>query len=376
MKKNTKHRTQKSAIKTIFAIAFTAFVATQTFAQTELEPTLPALNFAPDARAAGMGDAGVATSADVNSQQWNAAKYAFAEENGGIGISYTPWLQAAISDIHITYLAGFYKFNNRESLSASLRFFSLGNIDFYNDNAEFMQSVKPSEYAIDLAYSRKLGKYVSGGVTFRYINSSRVASSNVAIERVSSFAADIAFYFQKPIELFSTNSTMAFGAAITNVGTKVKLGVSDTSARFLPMQLRLGARLTFNLDEQNSISPTIDVNKSLVPSSNEYAASSVLDAAVNGIADKWGRAVWAFGVEYSYNHSLFARVGYHLESQRLSGNSYLTFGAAWRYKNWDFAASYLFVTNSNNSILDNTYRISLAYYFKSAKKKSYYDYDL
>jgi hypothetical protein len=350
-------------IKNIVLISFAAILQVQTFAQ-ELAPTLPTLAIAPDARSSSMGDASTATSADANSQHWNAAKYVFSNDFGGAAVSYTPWLRAATHDIYITYLSGFYKYNKNESVSASLRFFSLGNIDFYTNTYDFIQSARPNEFALDFAYSRRLGKYASGAITFRYINSTKVSilNSSPTIDHISNVAGDIAFYYQKPVDFsFAPKSELAFGATVSNLGTKVN--ISDSINYFLPMNMKLGARLTFNLDDINFVSPTVEIFKSLVPTDSKYGKSTVMLAAVHGLTSDFSRITWVIGAEYSYKNQMFFRTGYHYEPKKLSSNSYLTFGLGLKYRNWDLSASYLFVTDNRNTLLDNTYRISLSFTF-------------
>ncbi|MDR1554098.1 MAG: type IX secretion system outer membrane channel protein PorV [Prevotellaceae bacterium] len=365
----------KSKIKNIILALFFATLTTQTFSQ-ELLPTLNALTIAPDARSASMGDAGTATSADVNSQHWNASKYIFLQQNGGVGLSYTPWLKSATSDIYITYLSGFYKYSKNESISASLRFFSLGNIDFYTDNYEFLQTARPNEFAFDVSYARRLGKNMSGAITFRYINSTKISIQNTvpAIEHTSNIAADIAFFYQKPVNFsFAPKSELAFGATISNLGTKVN--VSDSIDYFLPMNIKFGARITFNFDNVHFLSPVIEFYKSLVPSNYKYGNSSVLSAAAHGITSDLSKIIWILGAEYSYKNQIYFRAGYHHESKAIGNNSYITFGAGIKYKNLDFAASYLFVTDNRNTLLDNTYRLSIAIAFGNSRN-NWYDYDL
>jgi hypothetical protein len=365
----------KLKIKTVIFILFLATLKTQTFAQ-ELTPTLNALTIAPDARSASMGDAGVATSADINSQHWNAAKYIFLQHDGGVALSYTPWLKSATSDIYITYLSGFYKYNNNESLNASLRFFSLGNIDCYTEDYEYLQTIRPNEFALDISYSRRLGKNTSGAVTFRYINSTKMTKLNggIAEEHTSNVAADIAFFYQKPINFsFAPKSELAFGATISNLGTKVD--VSDSVGYFLPMNIKFGSRITFNFDDVNFLSPVVEFYKSLVPSNYKYRSATVMSAMAHGITSDLSKIIWIFGVEYSYKNQIYTRAGYHHESKEISNNSYITFGVGIRYKNWDLAASYLFVTDSRNTLLDNTYRLSVAFAFGNGKK-NWYNYDL
>ncbi|MDR2651165.1 MAG: type IX secretion system outer membrane channel protein PorV [Prevotellaceae bacterium] len=365
----------KSKIKNIISALFLITLSTQTFSQ-ELLPTLNTLTIAPDARSASMGDAGTATSADVNSQHWNAAKYIFMQQHGGVGLSYTPWLKSATSDIYITYLSGFYKYNNNESLSASLRFFSLGNIEFYTENYEFLQTARPNEFAFDASYARRLDKNISGAVTFRYINSTKISIQNTVptVEHTSNVSADIAFFYQKPIDFsFAPKSELAFGATISNLGTKVD--VSDSIGYFLPMNIKLGARMTLNFEDVHYFSPVIEFYKSLVPSNNKYRESSVLSAAARGITSDMSRIIWILGAEYSYKNQIFLRAGYHHEPQSVGNNSYITFGAGIKYKNLDFSASYLFVTDSRNTILDNTYRLSIAIAFGNSRN-NWYNYDL
>lgn len=361
--------------KIVMLLLLYAFGQTALLAQ-ELAPTLPALVIAPDARSASMGDAGVATSPDVNAQHWNSAKYVFAENEGGISLSYTPWLKSATSDIYITYLSGFYRYSQNESLSASLRFFSLGNIDFYTDDYEFFQRARPNEFALDVSYSRRLGKYISGAVTMRYINSTKITIQNTipVIGHTSNIAGDIAFFYQKPIVFsFAKNSELAFGATVSNLGTKVNL--TDSVDYFLPMTMRLGARLTFNFDDINLLSPVLEVHKSLVPTDSKYGNKTVLDAAARGLTSDWSRITYIFGLEYAYKKQFFVRAGYHQEAKSLSNNSYITFGLGINYNIWNLSASYLFITDSRNSIIDNTFRLSLAISF-GKNTKNWYDYNL
>ncbi|MDR2126667.1 MAG: type IX secretion system outer membrane channel protein PorV [Prevotellaceae bacterium] len=338
--------------------------------QTNIEPALQVLVFAPDARSAAMGDAGMATSADVYSQHLNAAKYVFAASRGGAGLSYTPWLRNAASDIDITYLSGFYRFASNQSISASLRFFSLGNIDLYTDDAQYLQSIKPNEYAFDIAYARRLGRYFSGGITFRYINSSKIVAdnSNTVVTKTSNIATDVAFYYQKPINIFDTEAEIAFGTAISNLGTKLEL--YDSSSYFLPMQLALGFRSTFNIDSKNSLSATVDLRKSLVPNNYKYRNADVLNAAAKGIFSDFSQMIYIAGIEYSYNSMLMFRAGYHRELKLLLNNSYLTFGVGVVYENLHFDASYLFIASNEKTAMNNTYRISFAWTFGNRNRNN------
>jgi hypothetical protein len=368
-------RLMNGCLKHIISV-FLLILPVCAFSQKTLEPALQVLVFAPDARSAAMGDAGIATSADVNSQHWNVAKYVFAANEGGVGLSYTPWLRDATSDIDITYLSGFYRFAGNQSLSASLRFFSLGNVDLYTKDAQYLQSIKPNEFAIDIAYSRRLGRYFSGGITFRYINSSKVVVENFSnvISKASNIATDVAFYYQKPVNIFGIDdSEIAFGATVSNLGTKLKL--SDSSSYFLPARLGLGLRATCNIDSENAVSAVIELKKSLVPTDYAYRDSDVLSAAGKGIFSDFSQMIYIVGAEYSYKNTLMFRAGYHRESKLSADNSYITFGVGVTYENLHFDASYLFVTSNEKTAMNNTYRISLAWTFGN-KNRNYQAYDL
>ncbi len=351
---------QKSLRRAI-AICFCGAASVSVWGQSGiLEPALPTLNIAPDARSSGMGDAGAATSPDISSQHWNAAKYAFMENAGGIGLSYVPWLRQVAKDVNLTYLSGYMSLSGNQALSASLYFFSLGNISLYSDNADFLRDVKPYEFAVDLAYSRRFGNFVSAALTFRYINSSKVEMSGISpyTEQTSDLAVDLASYWQHPVRLWgSYDSELAVGICISNIGTKVD--VSDISQYFLPMNLRLGGRLTNKFNEDNSLTLAADLNKSLVPEDPQYSNEAVPSAMVYSFQDGFSSIGGNIGLEYMYLKQLAIRMGFNAESERMGGRRYLSFGAGLTYAPVTFDISYLTTVKGQDGVLSNTLHLTL-----------------
>ncbi len=219
---------------------------------------VPFLQIAPDSRAGGMGDYGVATSPDANSIHWNPAKLAFIEKNGGFSISYTPWLRALVSDINLAYVSGYKKLNKDQTFAASLLYFSLGSIDFTDEAATKYYTFSPSEWALDLAYARKLGENFSGGLALRYIYSNltggvTIQNGTINTHAGTSVAADISGYYTKEIDVSKKKSLLAFGLNISNIGTKISY--TDTKTKdFIPTNFRLGTNLKMELDKYNTIS--------------------------------------------------------------------------------------------------------------------------
>ena len=226
------------------------------------------LDIAPESRGGAMGNAGVAISPDVNSQHWNPAKYAFIEKESGVAISYTPWLRKLVNDINLYYLTGFKRLDDMQTISASVRYFSLGDITFMSEDAMEQGSASPNEFAVDAAYSRILSDHLSGSVAFRYIRSDLQiglsgSSGSENYQAGNSFAADLAFYYQNEIELGGNDATLAAGINISNIGSKISY--DGNIEQFIPTNLRLGTALKTQLDEYNELTVALDFNKLLVP---------------------------------------------------------------------------------------------------------------
>jgi hypothetical protein len=385
-----------------------------TIAQNGTAPTGPQLNaiqtavpfmtITPDSRAGGMGDVGVASEPDINSQYWNSAKYPFMESQGGVALSYTPWLRKLINDINLAYLAGFYKIDDKQVVSAALRYFSLGQIIF-TDNYGTPQGIYvPNEFAIDAGYSRLLTDNFSGGIVFRFIRSDLTGGQTVGggeSKAAMAIAGDLGFYYRNSdLRLGSKDGILGLGVQIANMGNKVSY-TADQEKSFLPTNMRLGGALTINLDDYNSISVMADVNKLLVPTPPVWATDSVgapiRDADGNQviehgknpyvavpvgmfqsfydapgvIMDDGSRSVWreevneisfSVGMEYWYRKQFAIRGGYFHEHETKGNRKYFTVGMGLRLNVFSLDFSYLVPVKQQNP-LANTLRFTLGFEF-------------
>ena len=351
--------------------------ATSALAQVNnpIVTAMPSLSIAPDARAGGMGDIGAATTPDVNSQFWNPAKYVFMESDAGVSISYTPWLRKLVSDIDLAYVSGYWKLDKQQAFSASLRYFSLGNIDIVDIQGTFMQSAHPNELAVDLGYSRLLSDKFSVAVALRYIRSDLNNGINLAggTEMVpgSAVAGDVAAFFKTPIALPSVDATLNLGLNISNIGSKISYD-KNTSSNFIPTNLRLGGSFDYPMDKFNKISVSLDLNKLLVPTQNSMTAKEYSDLspltgifksfsdAPGGFKEELREVMWSLGAEYAYNNQFFVRGGYFNESQYKGNRKYFTAGAGFKLNIFQLDAAYIMSTAQSNP-LDQTLRFSLSF---------------
>lgn len=357
----------------------------KTFAQqfNPIPVAVPSLQIAPDARGGGMGDIGVASMPDVYSHYWNAAKYPFITSNGGFAVSYTPWLSKLVSDIDLVYVNGFWKFGNENlnAISTSLRYFSLGEVDIFDQNTDYVMGVSPNELAFDVAYSRKLSETFSGAVTLRYIRADYSTGSDETTPG-NAFSADIAGYNELYLNLGRTESLLGLGFNISNIGTKISYDGGNTSM-FLPTNLRLGASLGLPVDDKNTFSFSFDVNKLLVPTPklpvegeteadkqkriDDYLNTSSiagifksLGDAPGGFKEEMQEVMWSLGVEYFYNNQFSLRTGYFHENEYKGNRRYVAFGAGFRMSAFQIDAAYLVSTAQSNP-LDQTLRLSLGF---------------
>jgi hypothetical protein len=251
-----------------------------------IHTVVPFLTIAPDSRAGGMGDAGVATSPDVNSMHWNPAKFAFIDGNGGAGLSYAPWLRNLVPDINIAYLTGYKRIDRKQVISGGLLYSSLGDIEFRDEYSPDPTMIfKANEFAFELGYSRLLTDNFSGGIAFRYINSNLTGgvplSGGAETKPGRSFAADISGFYQKDITIFDRDGLWAFGVNFSNIGSKMSYS-DDQTSDFIPMNLRIGTAGTIEIDSYNSITLTLDMNKLLVPTPPIYYNKAISDSIVAG----------------------------------------------------------------------------------------------
>jgi hypothetical protein len=367
--------------------------------------SVPFLGISPDARAGGMGDLGVATSPDANSMHWNLAKLAFIDKELGLSLSYTPWLRNLVPDINMAYLSFYQKFGQEkdQAFSASLRYFSLGDIIFTDINGNTLGTYYPNEFAIDAGYARKLSENFSMAIGFRFIYSDLTQGQIVA--GASTFpgvaaSGDISLFYQKPeIKLGEREGTFRFGTAITNIGSKIRYS-ENALANFIPINLRLGPSLSMDLDDYNSLSFMVEFNKLLVPTAPIYARDSqgniIVDPntgerqieagmdpnppVIQGIIQSFYDAPGGFneelrewilttGIEYWYDKQFAVRAGFLHENQFKGNRRYATMGIGVRYNIFSLDFSYLIPTQQRNP-LENTLRFSLSFDIESLKSAS------
>ena len=350
------------------------------------------LGIAPDARGSAMGNLGAATDPDINSQYWNPSKYAFAYSSGGLGLSYTPWLRKLVNDIFLADLTGYWKVGSgdNQAISASLRYFSLGEVTMNDDTGATLQTINPYEMAIDVGYSRKLSEKFSMGVALRYILSDLSYEDSYSGEQTtaaSAFAADIAGYYVTYPMVGRNECQFAFGFNINNIGSKVSYNNGANNA-FLPTNLRLGASFMFPLADYHTMALGLDLNKLLVPTKprqrdfdmdtpeGQAAYEEALDewenmSPITGIFKSFSDAPGGFkeelqeinlsvGAEYAYNQQFFARMGYYYENANKGGRSYFGFGAGFSLNVVRLDASYMLAT-AQSSPLDQTLRFTLSF---------------
>jgi Type IX secretion system protein PorV len=339
---------------------------------------VPFLTITPDARAAGMGDVGVATSADANSAYWNAGKLAFIEHGYGASLSYTPWLGKIINDMHVIYLTGFYKISREQTVAASMKYFDLGEIQFKSVTNDDLGRFNPREFSFDVTYSRMLTEQLAIGGALRYIHSNltgALTTGNIDARPGNSVAVDIGIYYTKP--MLSKNSTLSWGAAITNLGAKISY--SDANNRdFIPTNLRIGGAYKIEVDPKNSFTFATDLNKLLVPSpprnnSTEPLLSGIFSSftdARGGFNEEIREFMASAGIEYWYNNTFAGRVGYFHEAKDKGNRKYLTAGFGFRYQKLGFDMAYLVPTNKRENALAETLRITLFYNIENKAKEN------
>lgn len=344
------------------------------------------MSIAPDARAGGMGDVGVATEADCNSQYWNPSKYPFNIARAGVSVSYTPWLRKIVNDINLINVAGFYRMGDYNALSASLRYFSLGEVsmaDAAGNVDENAMTIKPYELSVDVAYSRMLSQRFSMGVALRFIYSDITYDYSAESSAGKAFAADISMYRLGYFMLGQRECSFAWGLNINNIGSKISYG-GDDNAEFIPTNLRLGMNFTIPFNEYNRFSITADANKLLVPTypkqkedetDEDYTNRVQKDyydiSPISGIFKSFGDAPggfkeemqeiqWSVGMEYSYNDRFMVRAGYHSEAANKGNRKYFTAGAGFKMSVFSIDAAYVFSTSQSNP-LDQTMRFTLGF---------------
>ena len=362
----------------------------------------PSLSITPDARGAAMGDAGVATNADMNSQYWNPAKYAYMDMKGGINASYTPWLRKlGVNDIDLAYISGFYKWDDLQAVAMSLTYFSMGKVSMTDINGTYLGESSPHEFSLDASYSRKLHEYVSMGVALRFIYSDLTngikASTDGNAENYHpavTAAADVSVYYRQPISLPMGESYISAGLNLQNLGGK--LTYNDRVRNFIPATLRIGAAYELPFDDYNRLQMTLEARKLMVPSkkskfakddggnptfdpadpynstTNQYTTQAYSDLnsmaglfqsfgdAPGGIGEEFKEVGWGLGVEYSYNRQFFARLGYSHEDFIKGNRRLVQVGAGFHLSIFMLDFAYTIATAATNP-LDQTMRFTLGF---------------
>ncbi|MCF0182437.1 MAG: type IX secretion system outer membrane channel protein PorV [Muribaculaceae bacterium] len=387
----------KTAIMVALAVASTAVAVADDIKTEDFNPIstgVASLGITPDARGASMGDMGVASDPDVNSQYWNPSKYAFAYSTAGIGLSYTPWLRKIVNDIFLANLAGYYKIGSgdNQAVSLSMRYFSLGEISTSDPGGAVMASINPFELAVDVGYSRKLSEKFSMGVALRYIYSDLAyggdSQSPEQSKGASAFGADISGYFCTYPVIGRNECQWTVGFNISNIGSKVNYNSGNDPA-FLPTNLRLGTAFTFPLADYHNLTLGVDFNKLLVPAKprqqdyltpeGAYDYEAYSDAlqkwkdmspitgifksftdAPGGFKEEIKEINYSIGAEYAYNQQFFLRGGYFHESRSKGNRQYFGFGAGFSLNVIRLDASYMIAT-AQQSPLDQTLRFTVTF---------------
>ncbi|XMO85146.1 type IX secretion system outer membrane channel protein PorV [Algibacter sp. AS12] len=375
---------------------------------------IPFLLIASDARAAGMGDMGVATSVDAFSQQWNSSKYAFSEAKSGVGVSYTPYLSKLVNDIFLGNFTYFNRLDDRSAFAASLRYFSLGSIEFVDGPDDTPREQKPNEFSLDASYALRLSDQFSMSVLMRYLRSDlRIQGVGGDITPASTFGVDLSGYYQSEEEAYSDfNGRWRAGFAIQNIGPKFKYDEGGEE-NFQPTNLRIGAGFDFIFDDYNKISVTAEIAKLLVPTPPQLGRETVFEDvngngtyeededtfisetdnviykgksqdvnflsgmfqsfgdAPGGFSEELKEFTWALGAEYVYQDSFAFRTGYFNESEEKGARKFLALGAGFKANVVNIDLSYLFSASKVQSPLENTLRFSLTFNFGAGEYLEY-----
>ncbi len=376
-------------------------------ARRVITTAVPFLSITPDARAGGMGDAGVATTSDANCLHWNPAKLAFLENAYGFSASYTPWLRALVPDISLSYLSGYYKIDNLSGFGAALRYFSLGDIQFTDNYGNDLRTYRPNEFSTDLGYARKLSDNFSIGVAGRFVYSDLAGkvtlNGTTQTKPAIGFGGDISGYYKTKGHVNEYKTDLGLGFNISNMGPKVTY-TNETQRDFIPINMRIGGYYNIHIDEFNELAFALDFNKLLVPTQPVYSLDSLgnripvagkpgefeiahgknpkvpviqgmlqsFGDAPDGFSEEISEINTSFGMEYWYDRQFAGRLGYFYEAPTKGNRQYLTLGASVKYNILQFDFAYLVSTNSTTTIsrnpLDNTLRFTLQFNFAQKGK--------
>jgi hypothetical protein len=347
---------------------------------------VPFLRIVSDARSGAMGDVGIGLTPDANAMHFNASKLAFATEDLGVSATYTPWLRAlGLNDVYLAYLTGYSKFGDDQAVGFGLRYFSLGSIQFTDPNGQPLNTGRPNEFEVSVAYARKLTDQLAASVTAKFIYSNLAAGQIVdgeTIEPGVAGAADLSLTYMTPINLSNAESELTVGVALSNIGSKITY-TNSINRDFLPANFGLGAGWKIDLDDYNSITFAADVNKLLVPSpcqglgcdengdgvpdwKDESPIGAVFSSwsdAPEGFSEELKELMYSLGVEYWYDEQFAVRAGYFNEHRQKGNRKFFTVGLGLKYNIFGLNFSYLIPTTNQRNPLDNTLRFSLLFDF-------------
>ncbi len=375
---------KKATLKLAAIVILIGSASTITNAQTSASNNLnvvttavPFLRISPDARATGMGETGIATSADAYSNFWNLGKTVFAKNKSSVGVTYTPWLSDLnLKDVYIASLAGYYKLDESQALSLGLRYFSLGDIQFTDNTGANIGNQRPREFTVEGGYSRKLGAKSGLGIGIRYISSNLATGpfNGVTYKKGSTVAADLHYFHNGAKE---NGEGFNYGVTLSNLGGKISYTDDNTQKDFIPANLGLGGAYTKVFDADSKLTFALDINKLLVPTP-DTGATAIADYRKTGVVESWGKGLtqapgggsekikeltYSLGAEYWYKDQFAFRAGYFFENAQKGNRRYATVGAGLKYSSIGLNLAYIFPSGSgvSRNPLSNTIRFTLAY---------------
>ena len=365
-----------SSILFYFILSFTFSTAAQTINPVE-RPAVPFLQISPDARTAAMGETGAATTPDVNALSSNPSKLAFIRDGYGFSLAYSPWLKSLVPDMYLSYLSGFYKLSDRNTIGASLRYFSMGEIQLTDAGQQSLGAFRPNDFAIDATMARRFGDTFSLGGSLRYIQSGVNAAptnSGQSGTAATAFAIDFSAYYQQERQLFNQPAKLSAGLYIANVGTKMVYTAGDLPY-FLPANLKLGLASTFGWMQDSQLTLAFDLNKQLLPTTSvdvvrrDISVSSALFSsfsdAPGGFKEEMMEVNMAGGLEYLHKQQFALRTGYFYQNPKKGSYSYVTAGLGFQYQFINIDLAYL-IANRQKNPLGNTLRFTLLFNFNKA----------
>jgi hypothetical protein len=381
-------------VKKIFTgLTFTVISVCSLQAQTDsiniVSTAVPFLRISPDARAGGMGDLAIATSADANAPFWNLAKVPFAKKNTAIAVNYTPWLKdLGLTDVFLASMAFYHKLDDQQAISSSLRYFSLGNIQLTDYSGNVLNTVKPSEFSIDAGYSRILNERLSIGVALRYINSRLVTGdvgTGVVYKAGNAVAGDVSLYYNG---IGEDGEGVNWGVVLSNLGSKIGYTNDSRNKDYIPANLGLGVSYAKVINESNKVTFGLDINKLLVPSAPVATGNYVIDSAKladyrsTSVVSSWMKSFSdgsnqlsslqaSLGAEYAYNDQFFVRAGYFYENKNRGNRKFFSVGAGFNLDQMSINFSYLVPSGSGvtRNPLSNTLRFGIIFNLASAEDK-------